>query len=784
MRRFSILTLLTCWLAVATALAGPITESQARTIASDFMGSQLKTTPSLKMARKAPQLGASDKAAYYVFNATQGGYVIVAGDDRAPAVLGYSDNGTFDSNDVPEALQYLLEGFAAQIEALDLGLKAAPLLTGRGTIRPLVPAVWSQNNPYNILLPYVNGSHAVAGCVATAMAQVMHYWKWPARPSQAIPAYTSSDLQIYMPELPVIDFNWNAMQNTYQTNDTSSTAALAAARLTLYCAQSMEMNFKANSSGATTTRMPLAMSNYFGYKASAHTICRDNFTSQGWADALYTEIAAGRPVVYSGSKKSSGHAFICDGYDGNGRFHINWGWNGQSNGYFLLNVLNPDQQGTGSASGTYGYIYDQAAVIGIEPGTGNPDGVVLTASEVTLDNYVSTRSGTNYNFSITVSGEFHNYTSQTFAVNFGWGLYQGTNLVKVLSNSYNSALKPGSYLTHTSREMGFGSGITSGTYRIVPIYSEYNANNWHPCIGSDMNYIEVTINGNTCTFKGYGTAATPDYTVNDITFYGTKNHGRPVDVKVNLTNNGDSRNHKLYMFVNNAFTAASYVSLEKGETGDIPFRYLPSAAGTYKFTFSWNEDGSDPIATRNLTINQMPTANLTGTITITNVTDNTNKIINDKKVSVKLTITNNGTSTYGEEISVKLFKNTHDGYGTSVQGKNQILVLAPGATTTMEFNLDNVVDGWKYFVGSYYYSNGQQQTLKISSSYTVIFPEEPQFVLGDVDGNGLVEIADVTELIDYLLSGGTIGMDAADMDQDGEVSISDVSAIIDFLLSN
>ena len=153
-------------------------------------------------------------------------------------------------------------------------------------------------------------------------------------------------------------------------------------------------------------------------------------------------------------------------------------------------------------------------------------------------------------------------------------------------------------------------------------------------------------------------------------------------------------------------------------------------------------------------------------------------------MSVKLTITNNGTSTYGEEISVKLFKNTHDGYGTSVQGKNQALVLAPGATTTMEFNLDNVVDGWKYFVGSYYYSNGQQQTLKISSSYTVIFPEEPQFVLGDVDGNGLVEIADVTELIDYLLSGGTIGMDAADMDQDGEVSISDVSAIIDFLLSN
>lgn len=786
MRKTRFLILLMCLAVMSTAWAESITESQARGIAADFLASHTKSTPSLKMAQKGMPLNATSgsKAAYYVFNSVQGGYVIVAGDDRAPAVLGYSDNGTFDANDVPEAMQYMLEGYAAQIEALNHGYKAAQQLTSARPILPLVPAAWSQNNPYNILLPIISGNHAPAGCVATAMAQLMYYWKWPAQPTKAIPAYTTSNLGISMPELPVINFNWSVMQDTYETRDTTSVAALAAARLTLYCAQSVEMNYNASSSGATTTRSTLALSNYFGYKASAHSIGRANYTTQGWADALYSEIAAGRPVIYSGSKASGGHAFICDGYDGNGRFHINWGWNGQSNGYFLLNVLNPDQQGTGSASGAYGYIYSQAAIVGIEPGTDSAGDIMLTASQVTLDASTTTRTASNYNFTATVSGRFYNYTSQISAVSFGWGLYQGSTLVKKLYESYNTSLKPGSYLTTNSRVLSFGADITSGTYRIVPICSAYGANDWKPCIGSDMNYIEVTINGNTCTFRGYGTAGTRNYTVNQITFDGTLHNGRPVDINVNMTNNGYSRNDMLHMFVNGTFTATSYVSLERGETGNIPFRYLPSAAGTYTITFSWNDDGSNPIATRTLTITQMPAANLSATVTVLNVTNTSQKIITDNKFSVIVNVTNNGTTTYDEEISVKLFKHTYGTSGTSVQGKSQAIVLAPGATTTLQFDMDNVIDGWQYFIWSYCYSSGTETKMKGSSTYTIVFPEVPQFILGDVNGDGEVEIADVTELIDYLLSGTSIDMDAADMDQDGEVSISDVSALIDFLLSN
>lgn len=138
-----------CLAVTTTVRAESINENQARTIAARFMASRALPSTSLKMASKAPRLSTSagaDQAAYYVFNGSSG-YVIVAGDDRAPAVLGYSDQGTFDSENVPEGLQYLLEGYAAQIDALTRGAKAETQLRDAGAIRPLVTSSWDQDNP-------------------------------------------------------------------------------------------------------------------------------------------------------------------------------------------------------------------------------------------------------------------------------------------------------------------------------------------------------------------------------------------------------------------------------------------------------------------------------------------------------------------------------------------------------------------------------------------------------------------------------------------------------------
>ena len=776
-------------IASSTAWAESINENQAIRIAESFMTSHRLPATGLKLAKKAPQLNApsqAGKAAYYVFNSgqSQGGYVIIAGDDRAPAVLGYSDKGTFEAQTVPEAMQDLLDSYAEQIEALSQGYKSAPTTTSGPAIAPLLTSCWNQKSPHNHLLPFVAGSRAVVGCAATAMAQIMYYWKWPVRPSMTIPEYTTSTYSIYMPALPPVDFNWDAMQDNYQSSDTLSEAGLAAATLSLYCAQSLEMNFQDGTSAATTSRATQILSTYFGYKASVHTLWRLNYTTQEWNDMLYSELEASRPVIYSGSKKSGGHAFICDGYDGEGLFHINWGWNSQSNGYFLLNVLNADMQGTGSASGVYGYVYSQAAIVGIEPGEG-ANVFALTATDLALNSATTTRSGTNYDFRAVVTGRFRNLTSQVMTVSFGWALYQGSTFKSMLYESYHTSLRPGFYLTSSNRTLKFGSGITSGTYRIVPVYSEYYAENWRPCIGADRNYIEVVINGNTCTVTGHGNASEPNYTVNDITMEGMMHNGRPVDINVNLTNNGEWNNRLLYMFVDGTFKASGMVDLANGETADIPFRFMPTEAGNYTLTWSWNDDGSDPIATRTVTINPMPKASLSGTMQVLNITDAANKIVTSDKFSVALTVTNDSTVTYNEELSFKLYKHTYSNTGTSVQGINIPIVLEPGETKTVQADFDNVIDGWKYFVNAYFYNAGTQVKIIGTSFYTIVFPEALEYETGDVNGDGKVSIKDVTDLINYLLSENEEGiiLDNADVNSDGKISIKDVTDLINLLLT-
>ena len=777
-----------CLLAIIAVWASPINENQARSIAADFMSRHAMTSTNLKMAHKAPLKSAvgSDNAAYYVFNGSNGGFVIVSGDDSAPAVLGYSDKGTFDANNQPEAMQHLLEGYAAQIQALTMGAKPALRQSLGAAIRPLVTAHWAQTAPFNTMLPTLsNGNQAVSGCVATAMAQVLYYWKHPTV-STAIPEYTSQYLGINMPALEPAQFNWNAMQDIYLSNDTQSEGALAAAQLTLYCAQSVQMNFMYGVSSANTALIPSAISTYFGYKASAHCEYRENFTTQGWTNLIYNELSNGRPVIYSGSKASGGHAFICDGYDGEGMFHMNWGWGGMSDGYYLINVLNPDAQGTGSASDAYGYILSQFIIVGIEPGEAETE-FAVTANQIALVEATTARESSSENFMARVNCNFCNYTLQTIDMSFGWGLYQGEELISVIFNSSISQLQPSYYVPDKNRKLNFGSGLTSGTYRIVPIYSEYRQGNWRPCKGADVNYIEVTIDGNECTIIGHGTAGAHNYTYNSITYEGALHSNRPVNLTMNLTNNGYSQNDLLYMFVNGSNYCTAYLGLEHGETGDIPFQFLPTAPGSYTCIFSFNEDGSAPLCQTTLNITEMPAANLSITPEVLNVTDPANNIITSDRFSLKLTITNNGQEAYTDDVTIKLYRRTTGNSGSTVQELNKYVGLSTNTTIDVQFDLDNVIDGQDYFAIIFYYSAGRQIRSGNTAFYTIQFPDEPepQFIPGDVNDDSAVNIADVTALIDYLLgSSNNVNELAADVNGDKAINIADVTALIDMLLSN
>jgi hypothetical protein len=296
-------------------------------------------------------------------NGKDNGFIIVSGDDKAAPVLGYSDEGSFDANDIPDGMRYWLECYAEQMQYLRSHPESAyvaPRSRPNVFITPLLTCKWNQNSPYNMDCPEVKDSEGVkmyapTGCAATAMAQLMYYHKLETK-TQTIPAYTTEKEKIQLEALPPYAFQWSKMQNEYQEGDKSE-GAKEVAKLMRYCGQAAQMDYDVYSGAETSGDY---LHRYFGFKPSFTDKYYVEHMS-GWEDLIYDELAAGRPVIYSGKKmtgflKFSGHVYVVDGYDGDGLFHINWGWNGNDDGFFVLTSAND-----------YDIAMLQMAVIGLEP---------------------------------------------------------------------------------------------------------------------------------------------------------------------------------------------------------------------------------------------------------------------------------------------------------------------------------------------------------------------------------------------------------------------------------
>jgi len=779
------------FLLMALAMACPawaavVTENQARQVAVGFFSSRHMSVgnSNMRLVHRAPSFNGSATVPYYVFNAggNDDGFVIIAGDDRSPQVLGYSDRGSFDISDVPQAMQELLDSYAAQMSALDNGGKVAVHIGATGKIAPLLHSQWSQGLPYRSMLPVLSdGNYPPVGCVATALAQVMYYWRWPQRTQMAIPAYTTETSHINVPALPIVEFNWNAMQDTYLTDDNNSVAAQAVAQLSLYCAQSVRMDFKKNASSASTSDVPMAAYMYFNYSPTTKYVQRRYYPTTEWEEMVLKELAAKRPVIYRGRCTDGGHAFVCDGYDGNGMFHINWGWNGNSNGYFLLNVLNPDLQGTGDSDDS-GYVNGQGMVIGLEPGnTGNPK-LDVVDRHIEVQSYTPTRSGINENFTVTQVTHFLNLMDSPIDFDYGWALYKDNEIVKMLETGSRIGLNS-NYYCYPTHTLSFGSGISKGTYRIAPLYSEPGSGDWRPCTGASVNYLEVTIEDNNCRIIVYGDAAEPYYKVNNVNANGTMHVGRPIEIALDVTNQGNTRGDVIYMFADNDNTkviAMGYADIEKNASGIVSMRYVPEKVGFVNLKFATDDECKNVIATHPMMISAMPFADLTGSAQPLNVTDVVHSTMTSDKFGLTLTVTNHGTSAYDEDITVVLYKHIYGSTGTTVQAINQRVSLRQRQSTTLTFNFDNVMNGWQYFANAYYYSNGERVRLASVGMHTIVFPSAS--IRGDVNGDGEVSIADVNEVI-YFIVGGTHNL-KGDVNGDGEVSIADVNTVISIILGH
>jgi len=373
--------ILICLLGTLTLQADPITREQAMQKAERHLTGQpgsRKLIPVTNARKLAPRRQApSTTEAYYAFNrGTQEGFVLVAADDRIESVLGYTDQGEFDYEQMPDNMRNHIDALEEQVRYLmahpELTVAKAPV---HPKINEMMTTRWNQGDPYWLYCPKYSGTYTVTGCVATAMAQVLYYQREKSVDEiQAnIPGYTTEALKIAVSGIAAgSPIDWKNMQNSYNSNSTQLQKE-AVARLMQYCGVAVEMDYnlsKNGGSGAQSYKVAEAMNNYFGYGGNARFVDQsNNYNETTWDALIYNELAAGRVVYLSGYNQdySSGHAFVCDGYDGNHCFHINWGWGGSSNDYFLLTALNPSQQGIGGSEDGSGFTYGQAAIIGCEP---------------------------------------------------------------------------------------------------------------------------------------------------------------------------------------------------------------------------------------------------------------------------------------------------------------------------------------------------------------------------------------------------------------------------------
>ncbi len=441
-RKHLILLLAVC-LTQVMALAAPRSYQQAVKIAQQQaarLGITMDATP--QQTRSA----ASDAAYYVIGNGQNKGYTIVSADDRLPAIVGYTVQGNFDESTLPAPYVAFITAYqefakavvAGDARAVRLAAEAQALRESSSyaqpTIAPLLGKIqWNQGEPYNNLCPeYATGKRSVTGCVATAMAQVMVYWKYPSQLQTSTSAYTTTTNKIAVPAIDkdaADTYDWDNMLPQYKTGQYNDTQAAAVAKLMYHCGAAIKMDY-GESSGAYINAERLAT--YFGYdKDLMMDLYRETFSLEQWNTLIDTELKAKRPVLYSGQSSDGGHQFVCDGSNGEGLYHINWGWGGYQDGYFDITILNPEKGGIGSGSASDGFNQYSDMIIGIQPDNGKTDEPLATLAplyityneeEHAVELTTATRENATQTFSFTITDYFINYSTTPFTGYMAFGV--------------------------------------------------------------------------------------------------------------------------------------------------------------------------------------------------------------------------------------------------------------------------------------------------------------------------------------------------------------------------
>lgn len=458
---------------------------------------------------------ANGNPALYIFNkGDNGGYLLLSADDAVRPVLGYADEGSFAQENMPPQMKWWLEEYARQIEfeagkvAESKQAKTAVTRADREAIAPMIKTRWDQGEPYNLMCPKAGTVYTYTGCVATCMAQIMNYWKYP-EVGQGNISYTCASLGKRLAlNFAQRKFDWNNMLDAYIPGEYTQEQSDAVAYLMKAAGYSVKMDYSDESSGALGMNIARGFVKYFNYDGNINYQIREYFSPSQWEQMIYDNLKNVGPLPYGGgSMLGGGHSFVLDGYDGNGLFHFNWGWSGMSDGYFALDALNPGSLGTGGGTGG-GYNFTQDAVFGIQPPTGKPvveQPVVLTQTG-SLAGAVDAKGVLQLVIWGTGEGLWVNYNPETMDVFFGAIIEPQGNTpgvktgVKVYPQNFKLDPGDGIYVDKVQPTVDLAAlNLSDGTYKVTVAFSlASDPDNWTPmknCYAC-FNYVIVKKTGN------------------------------------------------------------------------------------------------------------------------------------------------------------------------------------------------------------------------------------------------------------------------------------------------
>jgi hypothetical protein len=749
-------------------------------------GRFMTSAPAVKWTHQAKNSTNAALTAYYVVN-TEAGYAIVAGDSRAREILAYGEGQIQSMNDLPDAVQYFLDIYQKQMEYLQAhpGLMVQKTANRGGvSVAPMLKTAWGQGAPYNRRCPKVSRDYCKVGCSAVSLAQVMKYWQYPDK-SPALPGYTGEEFGVTVDALPEYTFDWDNMEDSYEGLSISYIDNVmpdylkdAIAYFMRYVGQAETMDYGAEKSGAGHEGILQAIQT-FGFDPGAHIEMKwdyddgtVNYTEEAWAELIQSELRAGRPLVYcafdtSGQGESfgiAGHSFNVDGYDAEtDMYHVNFGMTPTANTFYALDAFAYD----------FVTVYDFYPLLfaGVQPpGLSTDPRIFATPNALNMEAYV----GENATKTFDVTGD-HLTEGVTVTLNDETGAFSidattvALNETKTITVTY----APEAVGTHEATITLSSAGAEDVTVTLKGTATKAPVVKYDPVM---QPATDINLN----SFRAVWTDQTAEGVASYTLDVKEKQAGAPeLLAEVDWSNVPSSGYADAYL--PEGWTMGPYTIYCEGDGVSITSKnYIKTNTleiGTDKVTVvfkarayhSWIPSG----------------------LTVKTSVDSKAYELNSQDYTEYTVVLN-----CAEADQIEFYADSYDPTIQSIQiyaGELQAPALRANVTgDASHYVITGITD--KYYdvknlnnEGTYVYkvkaiyTDGTES--KWSNAETVTLKAGGQtYAQGDVNMDGSVNISDVTDLIDMLLSDNT--KPSGDVNGDGSINITDVTDLIDLLLKN